>query len=462
MLNRVFPKMNNKIDLEKNYTFHPSLIDNSLYADEEEDTIDLLKLFLTLWQYKYIIFIFSFLGIIASTIIAVNLPPKEFVSEASFSTLNSDSNQLRTGQYSKIANFMGLDLPTGEGAVDYQMIMNSRMFSEDIILGLDLLPAIFEDAYDPINEKFVIKEVSSSPIQKVKKWVLDLIKFGDKEEPKYTIIDYNTKKFILAKGSKELKEKVKISKEGSFYQIQVKWQDPVYAANIANQYIQELQTYLIKKSSNQKKKNQLYIEVQYEKAKQRMSIQEGKLRIFLEKYGLPIENHAAVISTTIGEIKKQIATEEVNLQILNKFQGIESSQVTLAKERLAALMSQLHSIESGNDDLKNKSGFKSYSVSLNAVPSLSIEYQYLIQELKVQQEIYKMLRTQLESIKLEEGKEKESIQIIDLAIPPEFPPQRNKKMIILVGTVSFILFSLIFVLFLDYIRNMIRNQKYQN
>ena len=86
-------------------------------------------------------------------------------------------------------------------------------------------------------------------------------------------------------------------------------------------------------------------------------------------------------------------------------------------------------------------------LDVSRAPQLLDKQEWLLQEVKAKQEIYIMLRKELEMAKIEEEKEKPYVQVLDNAIPPN-PTYKPAKKLLLAVSVVLGLFTGIFMSFI--------------
>jgi tyrosine-protein kinase Etk/Wzc len=412
----------------------------------QSQTIDLLDAWITLWSYKKVIILICFLGTTLSIGYSLMLP-KQYVSQATFLPLSSGSKGVKGG-LSGLASLAGISLPSSSNKIDFELILKSRSFTENVIRQLNLIPLIFEKSFDlesgkpmPAKSGFI-------------KNLLSLIQAEDMESK--ALSDKKLKEqFLISRVAKIMKNgvvSISTDKKSGLITVEVTWKNARMAARIANKYIEELGVFLLNNSLTTTKKTRVFIEKQLHKTEKRLNEMEEKIKSFSERHGIfKVAQSASVVSSAIGRIKGEIALEEVKQNVLLQYQGEESPEVDLSKARLEALLQQLQALEKGGKTSVNHS----YSdIPLSQLPSLGLAHARLERELIVQQEIYKLLRTQLETMKIEETKQSDSFQIIDQAVQPESPSKPNKRQIVILGGITSLFFSIFFIFFIEFIKYM--------
>lgn len=411
-----------------------------------DDSIDLLELWNTLWRNKVRIILTCFIGVTAAVVYAL-LQPRQYTSTASFISISNSSGN-KMGTLSGLANLAGISLPIQKGnEIDFEIILNSREFAEKIITRLRLIPIIFEDDYDPETGKLRPKEPG------IREKLKELLGFKTPgSSPEKANLE---KKFILTSATEILRKDIVVvskDKKNGLFSVSVTWKDPDLAAVIANTYLDELEKYLQRNNLTSTKKSRLFIESQLAKSEEKLKEFEEKIKVFSETYGIfSLEDQASEISEAIGKVRGEIVLEEVKLEVLSEFKGEDNPDVLLAKLKLDALNKRLKELEKGIP----QSGKKSVSeIAMRDLPALGLEFGRLKRELAIQQEIYKMLRTQLETTKIEEAKDSETIQVIDHAIPAQFPSKPKRKQIVYIGGIFSLIFAVSCVFLWEFIKKL--------
>ncbi|NQU66081.1 MAG: hypothetical protein HQ517_17620 [SAR324 cluster bacterium] len=443
-------------------------VQDNYEAFSEEDEIDLIELWNIIWSGKLLIILVTAVGLVVSVFFAMD-QQKEYKTESTFISVGSGAGRMLPSQLGGFAALVGMN-SSGGGADNHLVILNSLFFAKNIVSKLDLLPIFFGDDYDPLKKQMKIKPISwrRKKLNLLREWYKEKKNlffdstedFSKQTHHLLTIPDYKSYEYIVQKAVQTLADSVSVSAEGGVYKIEVTGSNPTLISAIANQYITELENYLVKESRSKEKESLKFIEAQLQKAKVALESAEQKIQAFSERYGIfSVSDEAMIISQTIAALKAQIVLEEVNLQVLLKTQGNQNSAVTFSKEKLSALNYQLTKNEHGIDSVKNSNRLikrdvkqNNIEISVRQLPALSVSYGRLMRELTVQQEIYKMLRTNLETTKIEANREEKSIQIIDLSFPPESPYKPNRKLIVLVGVFASFTMAVFFLFLVHFIR----------
>ena len=380
----------------------------------EDDTIDLMELLTTLWRYKWLLILLPIFGIIGSYT-AVQFLPVEYQSRVTFLQISGNGGSTDLGKFGALASLAGVSLPEKSSDMltdKIEVVLKSRGFAEQIVKEKELLPIIFSDIYDPETKTFDIVDPELGP-------------------PK----PLDGAGAIM--GALELGE----TDEGAKF-IEVSWDDPVIAADLANYTLKALEIYLSQNTLTAGQKNLQFIEKQLGKAEKELRQGEEALRNFNtdKKYFIKF-TESEVLAKALVEMQAMHAKAEVDKEVMLQFRNKRSPQV--------------QQLSLGNEALERQ--IKNYSNVLqdrsNQIGSLKVEKEFLTKELEVYQEIYKQLRIQLEQQRLEASKDETLFRIIDPALEPEHPSKPKKRLIVALSAVVSLFFGIFLVFLIEFARN---------
>ena len=380
----------------------------------EDDTIDLMELLTTLWRYKWLLILLPIFGIIGSYT-AVQFLPVEYQSRVTFLQISGNGGSTDLGKFGALASLAGVSLPEKSSDMltdKIEVVLKSRGFAEQIVKEKELLPIIFSDIYDPETKTFDIVDPELGP-------------------PK----PLDGAGAIM--GALELGE----TDEGAKF-IEVSWDDPVIAADLANYTLKALEIYLSQNTLTAGQKNLQFIEKQLGKAEKELRQGEEALRNFNtdKKYFIKF-TESEVLAKALVEMQAMHAKAEVDKEVMLQFRNKRSPQV--------------QQLSLGNEALERQ--IKNYSNVLqdrsNQIGSLKVEKEFLTKELEVYQEIYKQLRIQFEQQKLEASKDETLFRVIDPALEPEHPSKPKKRLIVALSAVVSLFFGIFLVFLIEFARN---------
>lgn len=165
---------------------------------------------------------------------------------------------------------------------------------------------------------------------------------------------------------------------------------------------------------------------------------------FQRQYGIiSIELQTEYKLQAIAALDSQILAKRSELRTLEESRKADDPEVRRTRMELDTLEEQRDILVSGSS-----TGSTSINIPQSQLPELSARYLNLTRDLQIVQTIYSGLRSQYESLKIEERDTSNQFQIIEQAEIPELKsrPSRSKVCIIVTITVFFLSVFLSFIL----------------
>lgn len=230
----------------------------------------------------------------------------------------------------------------------------------------------------------------------------------------------------------ELQNSTKIanSKE-NLISVEVTSTDPKLAAALANGYVEELQKMTSVLAITDASKRRQFFEKQLQKVKQDLVSAEVGLRKAQEKTGLiKLNEQAEGAIKAVANMKAAIAAKEIELGTMRTFATANSPDFIRAKQELAELNGQLARLEKGVN-----TGNGDTSIPVNTLPEIGLEYTRSIREIKYQEALFEIFSKQFELAKIDEAKEGNQIQVLDVALVPEKKSKPNRMIVVLLAAI---------------------------
>lgn len=384
----------------------------SNFEVENEDVIDLLDIIGVLFKnIKLIVGItlIFMIGILSIAIISIILPaeksflpnlysPKSTVMLNSIEGGNAFDSILSSSGMSGFAGLAGI---SGSGSIS------------DSLLAMRLVTTY--SFIEKINNEFkldIIYETNESdyPETNLKKAISDRLTITENEDTGLLTISYTDI-------------------------------DKYLATNIVNK-VTDLLEDEFEKIDIIRNRNQLSV---VEEKKQKVEIELDRLQIEI----LAFQNKHNLIDVNIvfSELMKQIA--ELQSQLLMKNVAIDSySQISSIKDPgYLKLVSEKEALERAIKLVQE--GKTGDYPSIDKLPELSLELEYLKRELDVQTTVYKSLIAQIESLKLTADGTGPTFQVLEMARVPEKKSGPSRAVLSIFITILGFFFSIIFVFIRD-------------
>lgn len=183
------------------------------------------------------------------------------------------------------------------------------------------------------------------------------------------------------------------------------------AANISNAYAEALDKINREKLSGKAKKARVYIEDQLVQIKKQLDSSEAALMEFQKDnktVSLPDQMKATIEAA--ASIKSEMISTEINLGLLTKNLNENNPSIIALRSKNQQLKDQLNKLESQNQDIL---------LSFSDAPLLAAKLSGLVREVKIFNEVYLMLQQQYFKEKIQENRDLPTVDILDVAIPPE-------------------------------------------
>jgi uncharacterized protein involved in exopolysaccharide biosynthesis len=224
-----------------------------------------------------------------------------------------------------------------------------------------------------------------------------------------------------------LKGAVKITsdKKSGLISIEATDKDPVFAAQLANLYIDELHNLLGRLAVTDAQQRRVFYEDQIKKTQADLVNAESRFRLANEKSGMQMTSILAETSLRANaEMRGQIAAKEIQLQAMSRFETTQNPDVQKLTSEMSALRQQLSKLESGSGN------------TTSAVNPMQQEASQAYRDIKVQQAMLEVLIKQYEIARVDEAKEGPLVQQVDPATPPERRSKPKRSLIVLVSALG--------------------------
>lgn len=218
-------------------------------------------------------------------------------------------------------------------------------------------------------------------------------------------------------------------KKDGLISISVSDEDPKFAAELANAYVEELTLLTQKMAISEASQRRLFFEQQLKQAKDQLANAEIALRATQEKTGMiQPEGQVQAIISSIAQLKGTIAAKEVQLNAMRTFATTQNPELLRTQEELRALQAQLAKLEKNQP---SKEG--DFMMSTGRIPEAGIQYVRSLRDVKYYETIFELLAKQYELAKIDEAKDSSIIQLLDRAVPAERKSKPKRAFITLAG-----------------------------
>jgi tyrosine-protein kinase Etk/Wzc len=245
---------------------------------------------------------------------------------------------------------------------------------------------------------------------------------------RFNLKDRYESEFIFEARTKlEMRTKISAGKD-SLIDIEVVDEDPQLSAAIANGYVEELRNLSKTLAISEAAQRRLYFESQLKEAKENLIKAEVKLResgISLSVLKTSPETAVAFIA----QLQAQISTAEINLSVLRNSMTASSPLIQQANTELASLRKQLQNADASQRVTKEEGG----------------GYIQKYRDLKYYETLFELMARQFELAKADEAKDGTLIQVVDLAVVPEWKSAPKRATIALIAYLATLILTLLYI-----------------
>jgi uncharacterized protein involved in exopolysaccharide biosynthesis len=217
--------------------------------------------------------------------------------------------------------------------------------------------------------------------------------------------------------------KITVDKKADLISLEVDDKSPVFAAQLANAFVEELRKLLGNLAVTEAQERRLFLEKLIAKTKESLAIAELASIKSQETSGiLSLDTQTASALRVAAELRAQITLREVQLQTMSSYASAQNSGRQKLLAELSALRSQLSKLEQGTDQKQTD------NKSANALANLRA-----FREVKYQEAVLETLIKQYELARVEEAKEGPLLQQLDVARPPEKKSKPQRTLIVIMS-----------------------------
>lgn len=245
---------------------------------------------------------------------------------------------------------------------------------------------------------------------------------------------------------KALEDKTRIvSGKDGLISVEFDDKDPKFAAEVANDYVQELSTVLGRLAVTEAQQRRLFFEKQLLKAKENLTSSEQALKATGISDSVLKSNPATAVAG-IAALKAQITAQEVKLGAMRGYLAETAPDFKQAMTELANLRAQL-----AKQDKDDVTGNGAGNVAGNSAGQGDYISRY--RDFKYHETLFELFAKQYELARVDEAREGAVIQVLDAAQPPERKSKPKKALIAIIATLASGFALLLFV----FVRQALRN-----
>jgi capsule polysaccharide export protein KpsE/RkpR len=257
---------------------------------------------------------------------------------------------------------------------------------------------------------------------------------------------------------KKLYEKTTIEEEkkSGIITITVADRDPQRAAAIAQEYVSQLNVLMAQLTTSRAHRERVFLEDRLRVAKGELDSASRDLGEFSSKNAtLDLKDEGKAIVEAAATLQGELIVAQSEVKALEQIYSSNNVRVRSLHARIAELEGKLNEIGGtkgittgsvDSSEVTPEQGQNFLYPSLRQLPVLGVRYGDLYLRAKIAERVYELLTAQFEMSRVEEAKEIPTVRALDVAIPPERKSWPPRTLILISGTLLFIVGGIFWIL----------------
>jgi len=159
---------------------------------------------------------------------------------------------------------------------------------------------------------------------------------------------------------------------------------------------------------------------------------------------LELDEQLRAAMDLVAQLTGQAIALETELEILSKYTSTTSEEYVNKQREYEVVVGELRKLKV--DDGDDEDMVRSYIPSLADLPDLVLEYVRLKRRVEIESNVYTMLVKEYEKARIEEARDSGNVQILDRAVPPSLHHRPRRTLLVLVGAVFGLAWSVMLAL----------------
>lgn len=237
---------------------------------------------------------------------------------------------------------------------------------------------------------------------------------------------YHTSKMEDARRALARNAEISEDRKSGIITIGVIDHDPQHAADMAQEYVAQLDRLVAQLSTSSARRERIFLEGRLQKVKADLDAAANNFSQFASKntaIDIPAQGKAMVEAAAV--LQGQLIAAQAELSGLQQIYSDNHVRVRAAHARVQELEKKLNEI-GGAGTQSDLSNDNSLYPSIRKLPLLGVTYADLYRETKIQETVYQLLTERYELAKMQEAKEIPTVKVLDPAQKPtkrSFPPR---------------------------------------
>ena len=263
---------------------------------------------------------------------------------------------------------------------------------------------------------------------------------------------YEAKDMDTARQLLESRTDINSGKDG-IVEISVEDSDPVRAAQLANAYVLELQTFSSDLAKKEGGRRSDFFNNALSKARQSLNEADEQLRRTEKRTGFTrLRGQDEAILSTARDLRNQIANKEVQLRTLLSYATDDNPDVRLLRSELGNLKQKVQEATSEIPGSASKPNSQGAFVPLSKAPDALMEHSQRKRDVEYWENIVTILGQYTELGKMDETRDFSLFQVLDIAISPQNKSRPRIKVNVILSGVGATMLTIMFIWARAYVR----------
>jgi uncharacterized protein involved in exopolysaccharide biosynthesis len=226
--------------------------------------------------------------------------------------------------------------------------------------------------------------------------------------------------------------------------ISVSDKQPPRAAEIANEYVTQLNQALAEVNTSSAHRERLFLEQRLQEIKEQSESDAKEFALFASQNGaVDIPDQAKSMVAAGAELQSQLIVAQSELKGLEQIYSANNARVRSIKARVDELQNQVNKFGGKNVNPTTDTSLSQDQLypSVRQLPLLGVKYLDLYRRSKVDDAVFELLTKEYEIAKIQEAKEIPTAQVLDTALVPGKKSSPHRVLMTLWGMVGGIVLS---------------------
>lgn len=247
---------------------------------------------------------------------------------------------------------------------------------------------------------------------------------------------YSASNMHDAREALENRTEVKTDKRSGIIFISVEDKSPQRAADIAQEYVKELDRVLASVNTSAAHRERVFIESRLREVKEALDASSQEFATFSsQNAAIDVPEQAKAMVGAAADLQAQLIVAESELSGLQQIYTDNNIHLKTLKAHVAELQRQVDKFGGMNvDPAKDASLAKGVLYpSIRQLPLVGVKYLDLYRRTKVDEAVFEFLTKEFEIAKVQEAREVPSVQVLDPAMAPDKKSSPHRLIIMLAG-----------------------------